>query len=335
MAITLSDILQLAAIYMGKTAVADLTINGYDAGTWAANAAMRTAERAHDFKFSEVNCSLSIGSTGASLSGAFTNTSLTVTGTLSPNIATAFALTGTFNGLPFSTATVGGVVYFISYNGSTAWTITAGGFTTGSNYWSLTTNSTNPAGSYAPHGANTGTATVAAASAPISVKRVQMVTLPISGGAYEPIELLTNDEYLGRVRRQIGRQAFDPTKGLVDLGVFFPNPFAYQNGNNLFLVGNIALPITAQLNIIQFQPPFVATTDSNFFTQYGAEYLQWASVVELNRWFRRYIPKQESNVDETAVQASADRALSAFIEWDRGIDTSTTTPPPPIVAPSQ
>lgn len=328
MATTLADILNLAAIYMGQTSSSDLVINGYDAGTWAANAAMRVAEGAHDFKYAETQCSLNVPSTGAGLNTAFTDTGVTVTGTLSPNIAVAFALTGTYNGLSFYTATVGGVVYFISNNGTTGWTITPGGFTLGSNYWILVTTSTSPAGAYTAHGANTGTATVAAATGPVTVKRVTMVALPIAGGAYQPIELLTSDEYSRMIRRQTGRQNFDPTKGLSDIGVSFLNPFAWQNGASMFIAGNVPLPITVQLNVVQWMPPFVASTDSNFFTQFGAEYLQWRTILELNKTFREIVPRQEGNVDEAAVQVLADAALQSLIAWDNSIDLATTTPPP-------
>lgn len=331
---TVADILSLAAIYMGRTSTADLTINGFDAGTFAVNAARRVAERAHDFKYAEVNALLSIGAAGGILTSAYLPGNVTVTGTLSPNIATTFAPTGTFNTLPFYTATVSAVVYFLSYNG-TAWTITPGGFTLGANYWILTTASTSPAGAYTAHGSNTGVATVAVTTAPLTIKRISTISLPIAGGDYEPIEFLTNDEFLGKVRRQIGRQNYDTTKALADLGVSWLNPFAYQNGNVIYLQpSTLPLPITAQLNCVRFMPDYVTGTDSDFFTIYGTEYLQWQSIVELNRYFRRFIPKSESNVDETAVEQSAAQALQAFIEWDESIARATTTPSGQVTPPS-
>lgn len=320
-----SDILSLLAINLGYTSISDLTVNGFDLGTFSINAAKRLAEREHDFKQSELNCYLSIGASGGVLSSAYVNTGVTVTGTLSPNVAVAFALSGTYNSLPFYTATVSSVVYFISYNG-TQWTITAGGFTLGSNYWSLTTTSTSPAGAYTAHGANTGVATVAATIGGVAVKRVAMVSLPVAGD-YEPIEFLTNDEYLGRLRRQIGRQNYDPTKGFSDLGVSFKNPLAYQNANTLFLYpGNLTLPIVAQLNVVQFLPAYTAGTDSDFFTQNGSEYLLWQGVLFANKWARRFIPKQENNVSETEIQGMADAALQAFITYDISTERSTSTP---------
>lgn len=328
---TVANILDNAAVYMDQPNSTSFIINGFDAGLWAINAARRVAERSHDFTYSQLDVFLSIGTAGGDLTNAYVNTSVTIAGTLSPNVAGAFALTGIYNGLPFYTRTVSSVVYFLSFSG-TSWTITAGGFTLGSNYWiwTLTNGDINPAGlgnSYTAVGANTGTATATAATGTIIVKRVQMVLLPIASGGYEPIEMKTNDEYLGWVRRQIGRQNFDPTKNISSLGVTFLNPFAYQNGQTIFVTGGVTLPILAKLNIVRFMPDYTRVAgNSDFFTQYGAEYLQWATIIELNKYYKQFATRQEGNIDEPEVQTYANNALGALIAWDNSISKSTTTP---------
>lgn len=322
---SITDLKNLIAIYMGRTTVNDLVLNGFDTGLYALNAARRVAERAHDFKYSEANAYLSIPSIGADLTSAYVNQNVTVTGTLSPNVAGTFALSGTYNGLPFYTITVSTVVYFLSYSG-TAWTVTTGGFTAGSNYWSLTTASTNPSGAYTPHGSNTGALTAAIAIAAIGVKRVKYVLLPIAGGDYQPVEFLSNDQFLNRVRMQVGRQNFNTAKTLATLGsTLLGNPLAYQNAQTIYLApSNLTFPQVTQLNIVRWMPDYTTGTDTDFFTLYGPEFLQWQGILECNKFWKRFTERQEGNVDEAAVQQMAEAALQTLIAWDSGINSGTT-----------
>lgn len=331
---TVTDILQNVAIYLGQSNVSALTINGFNAGLFALNQAQLYAQKAHDFKYAETNVFLSIPSTGGNYSAAYQNTFVTVTGTLSPNVAGSFLLTGVYNGLPFYTLTVSSVVYFLSYSG-TAWTVTAGGFTLGSNYWFFTTASTNPSGAYTAHGSNTGVLTAAIATGAIGIKRVKYVALPIAGGDYEVVEFLTNDQFLSRVRMQTGRQYWFPQKSLAQLGVFQTNPLAYQNAQTIYVVGT-AYPIVAQLNVVQWMPPYVNDADTDFITQYGSDFLMWQTVLEINKKFKYLTIRQEGDLEEASAQAEATAALQAFIEWDLGTEqgTSETPPLPPSQAPA-
>ena len=328
---TVADILNLAASYMGRTTSDDFNPSNLstagpniDLGIYALNAARKTLERMHDFKYAELNAYLAIGSSGGSLADAYVDGTVTVSGSLTPNVAGTFTLAGTHNALPFYTRTVSSTTYFLSYSG-TAWTITPGGFSTSGSYWGLTTASTSPAGSYTAH-TYTGTATVTVGTAGVSIKRVATVALPVSGG-YWPIEFLSNDEWLGRLRRGIGRQAYDSSKTLSGLGVATNNPLAYQNGQIIYLwPETLTLPITAQLNAVRWMPDYTAGTDTDFFTQFGHDALLWHAVLSLNKMWRRFVDRQEQNVDEAAVQKLADEAAQAMIAWDVSTARGTSTP---------
>lgn len=328
---TVSDILQNVAIYLGQTNVSGLTINGFNAGLFALNQAQLFAQKAHDFKYAETNAYLSIGSTGGNYSAAYQNTNVTVTGTLSPNVAGTFVLTGVFNGLPFYTITVSTVVYFLAYDG-TAWNVTTGGFTKGANYWTFVTASINPSGAYTANGSNTGTLTAAIATGSIGIKRVKYVALPIAGGDYEVVEFLTNDQFLSRIRMQTGRQYWFPQKNLAQLGVFQSNPLAYQNAQTIYVVGT-SYPIIAQLNIVQWMPPYVNDTDTDFFTQYGSDFLMWQTVLEINKRFKFFTIRQEGDVEEDKVTPLAAQALQDLIAWDSSTEAGTSETP--ALPPSQ
>lgn len=293
------------------------------------NNARRYAERAHDFFYSQADCFLSIGATGGSFASAYIDTTVTAAGTLSPNVAGAFALTGVFNSLPFYTKTVSSVVYFLSYSG-TAWTITAGGFTQGSNYWIFTTVSESPVGAYTAHGANTGALTITQTTGTVAIKRLSNVLLPIAGGNYIPIEFLTNDEWNERVQRLIGREHYNSAKNLEEIGVSQFNVLAVQQGQVITLqpTSQFSFPIVAQLSIVRWMPDYTTGADTDFFTERAPDFLIWRAIWEINNYFKVFVKRTEGNVDDAAISSMADAALAALIAWDNDIATGTSTPTP-------
>lgn len=168
-------------------------------------------------------------------------------------------------------------------------------------------------------------ATSALTGTAIGVKRISSVMLPVSGGDYQPIEFMTEDEWVARRRRQIGRQPYDNTKTLAQLGVTTNmNPICYQQGQTLYLDPSPGTTV-AQLNVTRWMPDYV-TSNTDFFTDYAPEALQWRAVLECNKFWRRFVPKQESNIDEAEVQKMADEALQSLIAWDVSTCRGTSTP---------
>ena len=161
----------------------------------------------------------------------------------------------------------------------------------------------------------------------VGVKRVSSVLLPVASSGYQPIEFMTEDEWVARTRRQIGRQPYDATKTLAQLGVTTnANPICYQQGQTLFLDPQpTPSAIVAQLNVTRWMPDYV-TSETDFFTDYAPEALQWRAILEANKFWRRYVPKQEANIDEAEVQKLADDALASLIAWDVSTCRNTSTP---------
>jgi len=324
--------------YMTRTATSDFNINSNsDILLLGLNNARRYAERAHDFYYAQNDCFLSVGSTGSPFSAAYIDTSVTAAGTLSPNVAGSFALAGTRNSLPFYTRTVASVDYFLSYTGA-AWLISTGGFTQGLNYWIFTTTSANPAGSYTPHGTNTGTLTITQATGTIAIKRISNVLLPIAGGYYVPIEFTTNDEWNERIQRLYGREHYNSVKTLDEIGISQFNAVAVQQGQTISLqpTSMFTFPVVAQLSITQWMPDYAAGTDTDYFTERAPDFMIWRAIIEINNYFKVFAKRQEGNIDEAFVSSMADAALAALIAWDTGIATGTTTPigETPVAMPS-
>lgn len=310
-------------------------LNGQDLLLLALNNARKTAERIRIFRYAEINAKLSIGTNGGPLNTAYLTSSVAVTGTLSPNVVGTWTAAGVYNGLQFYTITVSTVPYFLFYNG-TAWQIRANGFT-GSDGWIFTTTANDPSGTYTAQGAATGVATVAGATSVISIREIDSIQIPDTAGNLFSIEFMTNDEWNARIRRQIGRQVYDPTKTLAQMGVSVVNPIAYQQGQTIFLypATQFTFPFVVTINVTRFMPDYTQDSDTDFFTQYAPDYLQWRAILEGNKLWQEFVVKQEGSVSEDAIKELAQTALSALLIWDNSIDDSTSTPNPPEQPPAQ
>jgi hypothetical protein len=237
---TVADLKELMAIYLGRTAASDLTLNSVDTALYALNSARRLAERSHNFKYAEDNAFISVGSTGANIIG------------------------GCYEEAAFTNL--------------------------------------------------------------MQIKRIETALLPLTNGEYQPIEFMTQTEFLSRVRRQTGRTLFNASKTLAQLGVSTENVILYQNGHRVYLYPAPASAITVQLECVRWMPDYSVSVTTDFFTQFAPEYLQWQAILECNKFWRRYVPKQESNIDEAAVQAMADAALQSLIAWDYSTVSASSTP---------
>jgi hypothetical protein len=160
----------------------------------------------------------------------------------------------------------------------------------------------------------------------MQIKRIETALLPLTNGEYQPIEFMTQTEFLSRVRRQTGRTLFNASKTLAQLGVSTENVILYQNGHSIYLYPTPAAAITVQLECVRWMPDYTADGDTDFFTEFAPDYLQWQAILECNKFWRRYVPKQESNIDEAAVQAMADAALQSLIAWDYSTVSASSTP---------
>lgn len=179
--------------------------------------------------------------------------------------------------------------------------------------------------------ASTGSLITAAtiSSAPVSVKKIYTVSLPLNDTNLIPIEFLMEDDASDRIQRQIGRTPYDPALPLVEYGVSSANPFAYQQGQTLFLYPptQFTFPITVQVGIIKFLPDYTADGDTDYFTEFAPDYLQWRAIWELNKYTKTWGDREEGNVNDDQVKKNSDEATAALIQWDESIRTSSNTQP--------
>lgn len=131
------------------------------------------------------------------------------------------------------------------------------------------------------------TAKLAGTSTAVSIKCVQHVELPVAGSQYFPIEFLIDNTQGDRIKRQAGRQSYDPALTLADIGVGDIAPYAWQQGQVIkfgpasqFTAAAVATGFTARLSAVKFLPEYVdgntvtvtlsvASPTGQTFTTYG------------------------------------------------------------------
>lgn len=124
--------------------------------------------------------------------------------------------------------------------------------------------------------ASTGTpysAATALDSSPITIKRVASVNLPMADG-YAPIEFLTNDTYLDRVQRLLGRSSYSATTTLSQQGYSQANPAAVMQGQTISLIpaNQFTFPVAAQLSVVQFLPELTTAPSTAVLASGGSPY---------------------------------------------------------------
>jgi len=190
--------------------------------------------------------------------------------------------------------------------------------------------------SIASSGGNLDAATEVGNSTLVKVKKVQAVSVPISGG-YLPIEFLSNDTYVERVRRQVGRTAYAAGNTATQYGITQTTPVAIQQGKVITLqpASGFTFPVSARLDVVRFLPDYEEPDESDFIMEACPEFLQWQGIVELNRLVKQFgLRPLEGDVAEPADLAA--QAMQTLLAWDDSLrggttDLPATGAPPPVL----
>ena len=83
-----------------------------------------------------------------------------------------------------------------------------------------------------------------------------------------------------------------------------------RDGSNNFTLG---------MEVYAFQTDWAAgdlagTPVTDTWTKYAAQYIQWASIVQINHLFKSFVFRQEGNL--TPPDKLAEAGLASFVEWD-------------------
>lgn len=328
--------------------VADLTKNGVDLFLNAANNARMWGEQNHNFEFTRVRAQIDIdGVLGTPLAQAVidddTLEQVAVTGTLSPNVVGDWVENGTWGNLTlyvFPNVLSPTFYLFFSVNYS-AWvaanTLTNAALT---NYWVQATPSNSALGAYTAHGANTGALTVAHAeySAWNGIKEIKGILRSNANGTYVPVDFARADIPIERDRatRELTDNFWPWNRFPSDADILNIRGDAtvIQRRQSLFIyptpVGVVPSqqPIPFILEAFAWLAPYTTlgltgSPDPDFLWTYGAEYMQWKIVHELNFIFKTFVPRTEGNL--ASPKDMANEAWQNLIDWDSYMVDSNTT----------
>lgn len=332
----------LVAAYHKKVA-ADLTVNSVDLFLIAVNNAQRQAQRRHNFEASRVSASLVIdGVNGGALSSAVitgaVNETLTVSGTLAPDATGTYTRQGYFGGLPLYIKE-GATNWFLYVNPLAAAYVLTSAITSGSlvNYW-LSTSALSPVGTMAPQGTNTGTATIALATSATwsGIQEVVAATRSSGDGSYLPLDFANPEVPLERDRtaRELSdlyepHRRYPSDADILDQGW---NTSLIQRGNTIYVYPNppssvandeISINLEAYGRLPSIDAVGTSSAPDPNFLWEQPDWLMWFTVIELNHYFKTYIPRNEGNLPPPV--DAMNQAWADLIAWDTyRVDSHTT-----------
>lgn len=331
----------LCAVYHKKTA-ADLTIESVDLFLVALNNALRNAQLLHSFELSRVSATLAIdGATGGALADAVISGAVSEIFTVTSTAAAGnYTRQGSFSGYPLYVL-AGATTYFLFYNADAATYVistilTTGALTTG---WVPATDLTQPTGSYSTNvGGTTGTATVALASVATwaGLKEVVAIRRSNVDGTTVPLDFTRADIPIERDRthRELNdyydpRERYPSDADILNSG---DNTSIIQRRGTLFIYPTPTVVSSDDLNVVLEAYAWLPTIDAvgtsaaadpNFLLTYGADWLQWSIIEELNYRFQTFVPRTEGNLGTpTDLKNEAWRNL---LLWDSYMIDSNAT----------
>lgn len=321
---TLAEIKKAVAAIMSK-AEADFTVDSQDLFLFAVNQVRRDAELIHDFEFSRKLVNLDVdGVLGGSLDDATYSASaidsVTVTGTLNPDVTGTFKRIGTFNGYPLflEMAPSAATASFLHYRTSASqWWLSAAldlGDDEG-NFFSLATTNQSPAGTYSTNGSATGTAVVAVTNT-FTIKSIIDIGIYDEDGNLRPSEWTTVSEGLERQRGENPYSSYRyPTDAQALTEPCGIRRFEVSNNQIYSWPKSTTDDFAIGIECYTFQNDWTTTTNiDDIWTKHAHKYLVWGTVVFLNYRFKTFVYRQEGNLQSP--EKLRDEGLEAFREWD-------------------
>jgi len=88
-------------------------------------------------------------------------------------------------------------------------------------------------------------------------------------------------------------------------------------GSRVKLVPAVSEATTLYFDCFTWMDDYTEESDTDFFIKHGAQYMLWASLCELNKLVKQWVPRQEGNLSEPTKER--DIALEALIRHDKAV----------------
>lgn len=168
-------------------------------------------------------------------------------------------------------------------------------------------------------GAALSSAVLFGTSTAVKVKSILNCGILGDDGTIRPIDLRRRDSVMAEIRKVNRVEPWDslgryPAQDAEHLAIGIRE--VMQWGDQVMLrpmleTGSITLVMEAYTNM----PDYDTTgTYTDFFTDFGHNFLVWQSIVELNHFYKEFIPRQEGNLMPPDKMAAT--YLQQLINWD-------------------
>lgn len=345
MAQTLATLKSVCAAYHRQTDLTALTVNGVDLFLIAANnIRLNKCELLHNFELARCVATVTIsGVSGASLDNAVItsngDTSILVTGTLSPDLTGTYLRQGDFSGYPLFVK-VGAPAAFLYYNTTLTTYVLCATLTTASltNAYIPSSDITIPTGTFVGGGTHSGTATATGSEASrfSKIKEVVAITRQRPDGTYIPLDFTRADIPIERDRTELefSDNLFPYLRFPSDAQINARGTASsmIQRGRRLEIYPYYATNDTAswevRLEAYGLLNPYTSsnlndTGPTDFLIEYGFEFLMWGVILELNHYFKTFVPRTEGNLSPP--DGKMKDAWQGLLDWDSYMVDSNST----------
>jgi hypothetical protein len=323
---TLANLKKICAAYH-KVATSALTVDSVDLFLVAANNVRSNAELLHNFELSRVQATLSIdGTTGGALSDAVfaLKQQVVVSGTTVPDITGTYRYGGMYGNFPMyvhsSNISLG---IMIVQSTGTQWFIVRAADE--DLQWSGPVSS-SPNGTYTTTGTGTGSPVVTLSGAFASIKEVIAVQRTNTDGILVPLDFTRADIPIERDRYELEMsedyEAYRRYPSDAALLQRDSNGTIIQRGRKLFVypvdaISSTPLSVTLEAygRLADYTVANLSDTEpTDFFVEFGATYMQWAIITELNYLFKTFSPRTEGNLSPP--EQAREQAWRNLLLWD-------------------
>jgi hypothetical protein len=126
------------------------------------------------------------------------------------------------------------------------------------------------------------------------------------GDAEKPIHFHTKDKFQRMLLENVDRNEFGE--------ISWNENVIIGHGRRLYCYPNNTEGVTLRVDANVWLDNYINDGDSDEFLVHGFDYMQWATIVELNRLLKVFVPRQEGNLP--APTTERDNALRSLIEAD-------------------
>lgn len=302
----------------------------------SANTAQLLAQRKHNFEMCRVTAGLSIdGTIGGSLDDAVIDadalTSVSVTGTLNPDLTGTYSRTGNWNGQPLFVRQSNPAAYIYYSSQYTNWVLSATlTNATQSAYFTPSSIQSLYPGTYNHQGTATGNATVATATASqwARIKEVVAILRTNLNGTHVPLDFTRDDIPIERDRtvRELSDNFWPWNRFPSDADILNVrgNAAITQRRRTLFVYPSPTevvsqTPFDVILYCFAYLNPYTATglvgdAEQDFLCTYGSDFLLWSIVDEFNLKYKTFVPRTEGNLGSPTDKRDA--AWHDLVIWD-------------------